>query len=166
MFFNFHEPKHAPCALLKQGIRMSSNQETFDHYGGVIAHLCPVQRVVTWCDDLQWMLQRRKKGGAERPWRGVGYFRTRDALIRVCARLCGRIDPDARAILVALPAQIGGVLWKGVWDAPVARCSARPRQMWKTTCKRTSNVKHTRPAAICKVAISAGDVASMPAAPS
>jgi hypothetical protein len=87
---------------------MSSKQETSDHYGGVIARLCPVHRVVTCRDDLQWIVQRRKKGGAERPWRGVGYVRTRDALIRVCASLCGRIDPHAMVILVTLPAQIGG----------------------------------------------------------
>jgi len=45
--------------------------------------------------------------GAGRPWRGVGYFRTRCALIRVSASLYGRIDPNAMAILDVRPDKIG-----------------------------------------------------------
>ena len=85
-----------------------ADHETSDAYSGVIADLCDCHRVVICKDALQWILQRRKKGGAERPWRGVGYFRTRNALIRACASLCGRIDPAALAILMALPDHIGG----------------------------------------------------------
>jgi len=64
--------------------------------------------VIVCGDAIQWILQKRKGGGAGQPWRGVGYFRTRCALIRVGASLYGRIDPNAVAILAALPAQIGG----------------------------------------------------------
>jgi hypothetical protein len=64
--------------------------------------------VIVCKDAIQWALQQRKKGGAERPWRSVGYFRTRSALLRVSATLCSRIDPAALAILLALPDQIGG----------------------------------------------------------
>ena len=88
----------------------SSHHETSDTYAGVIAQLCPRHRVVVCKDAIQWILQKRKKGGAERSWRGVGYFRTREALVRVSASLCGRIDPAAMAVLVALPAQFGGGL--------------------------------------------------------
>ena len=87
---------------------LNPQQETADDYVGVLARFCDRHRVITCKDDIQWILQRRKRGGAERPWRGVGYFRTREALIRACASLCGRIDPSAMAILLALPAQIGG----------------------------------------------------------
>ena len=82
--------------------------ETSDAYGRVIAQLCARHRVIVCKDALQWILQQRKKGGAERPWRSVGYFRTRSALLRVSATLCSRIDPAAVAILLALPDQVGG----------------------------------------------------------
>ncbi|MXQ06791.1 hypothetical protein GQ651_02920 [Alphaproteobacteria bacterium GH1-50] len=85
-----------------------SLQETSDDYSRVAARLCDRHRVVVCHDDCQWIAQRRKRGSAERPWRSVGYFRTRDALIQACASLCGRIDPNAMAILAALPAHFGG----------------------------------------------------------
>jgi hypothetical protein len=87
---------------------LSSHHETADNYVGIIALLCSCHRVIVCKDRIQWILQRRKNGGAERPWRGIGYFCTRDALIRVSATLCGRIDPAAMAILAALPSHIGG----------------------------------------------------------
>ena len=84
-------------------------QETSDAYARVEAKPAPGWRVVTCKDQIQWILQRRKKGGAERPWRGVGYFRTKDALIKACASLCGRVDPAAMAALAALPQNFGGM---------------------------------------------------------
>lgn len=82
--------------------------ETSDAYAGVIAQLCHRHRAIVCKDEIQWILQQRKNGGAERPWRGVGYFRTRYALVRFGATQCGRIDPAALAILAALPDVIGG----------------------------------------------------------
>ena len=87
----------------------SSHHETADNYHGVIAQFCARHRVITDKDAIQWILQQRKKGGAERSWKGVGYFRTREALIRVSASLCGRIDPAALATLAALPEFFGRV---------------------------------------------------------
>ena len=84
------------------------HQETYDAYHRLVAQLCDHHRVVTCKDAIQWILQRRKNGGAERPWRGAGYFLTRDALILASATLCGRIDPAAMAILLALPASFRG----------------------------------------------------------
>ena len=84
------------------------HHETSDAYSGVIAQLCARHRVVVCKDAIQWILQRRKSGGAERPWRGVGWYRSRDALIRASAALCGRIDSAAMATLLALPANFGG----------------------------------------------------------
>lgn len=78
-------------------------QETADAYHQVIADLRSDLRVVVCCDQIQWILQRRKKGGAERPWRGIGYFRTRKALLRLCATLDAHIDPAAMTVLAALP---------------------------------------------------------------
>lgn len=87
-----------------------SRHETADDYLGVIAHLCTSHRVIVCKDAIQWVLQRRKTGGAERPWRAVGYFRARNALIRVSATLCSRIDLAAMASLAALPSHFGGAI--------------------------------------------------------
>ncbi len=85
-----------------------TQQETADDYSGVIAQLCDRHRVIVCRGNWQWIPKRRKKGGAVRPWRAVGYFRTKVALVRACATLCGRIDPAAMAILLALPSHFGG----------------------------------------------------------
>jgi hypothetical protein len=100
--------RQAIAALTLKPFTSGTHQETSDAYSGVVACLCDHHRVITCGDRIQWIVQRRKAGGAERPWRGLGYFRTRDALIRSCATLCGRIDPSAMAILMALPSHIGG----------------------------------------------------------
>ena len=81
--------------------------ETSDDYGGVVAQLSPEWRVIVCRDGLQWVLQRRKNGGAERPWRARHYCRTRRALVRLCASVCWPVDPDAQAALQRLPVQIG-----------------------------------------------------------
>ncbi|WP_170474678.1 hypothetical protein [Ruegeria arenilitoris] len=91
------------CQRASGDLSKSAMQETADDYGRVIIRLCPHHRVIICRDDLQWIVQRRKKGGAERPWRAVGYFLTRDALVRCCANLCSRVDPHAMAALLALP---------------------------------------------------------------
>lgn len=88
--------------------RATADHETADAYSRIVARLCDGWRVIVCKDDLQWILQRRKKGGAERPWRAVGYCRTRKALIRLCAASCGQIDPAAMAVLAALPENLGG----------------------------------------------------------
>lgn len=74
----------------------------------VVVRLSEGWRVIRCKDDLQWILQRRKKGGAERPWRAVGFYLTRDALLRASASASARIDPAALAALAALPERIGG----------------------------------------------------------
>lgn len=82
--------------------------ETADSYSKVVAVSCDGRRVIVCKDDLQWIVQRRKNGGADRPWRAVGYCRTRKAVTRLCATSCGRIDPTAAAVLTALPENFGG----------------------------------------------------------
>ena len=74
----------------------------------MVARLRRRHRVIACKDDIQWILQQRKSGGAERPWRGAGYFRSRDALIRRCAGLCSRADALAKASLAALPENFRG----------------------------------------------------------
>lgn len=84
------------------------HHETADDYVGAIARLNATWRVVLCRDGIQWILQRRKKGGGDWPWRAMHYCQTRKALIRFTATLCGRVAPAALAILDALPEHIRG----------------------------------------------------------
>lgn len=87
-----------------------THHETSDSYVRLIAQLNAKWRVVTCRDAIQWILQKRDAQRSGQPrWTGVRYFLTRDALVQASRTLCGRIDPNAMAILAALPAQIGGV---------------------------------------------------------
>ncbi|MGY2905689.1 hypothetical protein [Bradyrhizobium sp. URHC0002] len=83
----------------------SSSRETADGYSGVVAQLNPDWRVVACRDRGQWILQRR--GSPEKPrgddWRGRGYCRTKEHLIRCAREYSGTIDPAAVAILASLP---------------------------------------------------------------
>ena len=78
-------------------------QETADEYANVVCYLNPECRVIRCRDNVQWILQRRKKGGAERPWRSVGYCTTRKAIIRLRASSCGPIAHETMAVLERLP---------------------------------------------------------------
>lgn len=109
-----HAPRQIGCAskavtgAQAKGFRTpkksaTAKHETANSYERVVARLCDDWRVIVCKDNIQWILQRRKKGGAERPWRAVSYCCTREALIRLCATSCGQIDPDAAAALAALP---------------------------------------------------------------
>jgi hypothetical protein len=82
-------------------------QETADDYLRTVANLSASWRVIECRDSIQWILQRRKKGGAERPWHAVGYFRTRTALTRLCATLNREFNPGAADVLDQLPEVFG-----------------------------------------------------------
>lgn len=88
-------PASAPSRL-RQRQRQS---ETSDDYLGVVAQLLPNVRVIVCAGNHQWVLQKRKKGGGQWPWKAVGYCRTRKALTRLSAALCGREQPSAEAML-------------------------------------------------------------------
>ena len=84
------------------------HHETADDYVGTLARLNATWRVIVCRDGIQWILQRRKEGGGDWPRRAMHYCRTRKALIRLTATLCGRVDPLALATLHALPEHIRG----------------------------------------------------------
>ena len=81
--------------------------ETSDTYGEIVAVLDHKHRVIACKDGIQWITQRRKSGGAERPWRALGYYTTRKALIRACALLSREIEPAVMSLLADLPDTIG-----------------------------------------------------------
>jgi hypothetical protein len=87
----------------------AEHHESADEYVGLVAILCAKHRVITCKDHLQWILQRRdgERHGWAR-WAGVGYFLTREALLRASRALCVELDPAALAALAALPDHSGG----------------------------------------------------------
>ena len=93
----------------RDGRAPSSHHETADAYTRVIAQLCPRHRVIVCRQMFQWIIQvRRGERHGQPRWEGLHYLRTRSALIRLSHSICGRIDPAAMAILLALPAHYGG----------------------------------------------------------
>ena len=101
--------RHAMAARAPEITRRSAcHQETANDYIGIVARLCDRYRVIVCKDRIQWILQRRdgERHGRSR-WAGVGYFRTREALLRASRALCGRIDPTALAALALLPEHFG-----------------------------------------------------------
>ncbi len=89
------------------GAHWQRQHETSDGYVNVIARLNDRWRVIVCRDAVQFVIQWREKGTAERPWRGKHYCRTRAALIRLCGASCGRLDPGSMASLLSLPDVIG-----------------------------------------------------------
>jgi hypothetical protein len=81
--------------------------ETSDTYGAILAILDQGHRVIVCKDGIQWITQRRKSGGADRPWRALGYYTTRNALIRACALLECEIEPAVMSLLADLPDVMG-----------------------------------------------------------
>ncbi len=76
---------------------MSTQHETSDSYHGEIVGRGS-HRAIICRDGIQYILQERKKGDAERPWRSVGYCTTRKALIRLGADVEPRLVPELEVL--------------------------------------------------------------------
>ena len=85
----------------------TSHRESDDNYRDVIALLAPRWRVICCRDGIQWILQK-KEASHEAPWRGVKYITTKAALIEACGSLNLLSEPNAEAVLYALPERISG----------------------------------------------------------
>ena len=85
----------------------TSHRESDDDYRDVIALLAPRWRVICCRDGIQWILQK-KEASHEAPWRGVKHFTTKAALIEACGSLNLLSEPNAEAVLYALPERISG----------------------------------------------------------
>jgi hypothetical protein len=84
-----------------------SGSEEADDYGAIVARLNDTWRIIVCKAGIQWILQHRsgQRHGRAR-WEGWSYCRTREALIRAVREHAGAVDPDALAILAALPERI------------------------------------------------------------
>ena len=85
----------------------TSQRESDDNYRDVVALLAPRWRVICCRDGIQWILQK-KEASHQAPWRGVKYFTTKAALIEACGSLNLLSEPNAEAVLYALPERISG----------------------------------------------------------
>lgn len=71
----------------------TTSHETADEYRLVITQH-GIFRVIHCRDGIQFIVQKRKNGGAKRPWRSISYFTTQKALLRLCVGLNWPIGPD------------------------------------------------------------------------
>ena len=85
----------------------ASHRESDDDYRDLIALLAPRWRVICCRDGTQWILQKKEASHAG-PWRGVKCFPTKAALIEACGSLNLLSEPNAEAVLYALPESISG----------------------------------------------------------
>ncbi len=91
-------------------VEVLSHRERDENYRNVVAVLSPSWRVIRCKDGSQWILQRNVAGRSRRAeWRSVSYTVTREALLRLGAASCSRIDPSAWAVLTLLPDFCGGL---------------------------------------------------------
>jgi len=76
--------------------------ESYENWPHVIARW-DGWRVIGCRDDMQWILQRGRKGGSGTQWAGISYCRTKPALARCIRQKVGEIPAFATAALDALP---------------------------------------------------------------
>lgn len=102
---NAEDSKHLSTKCFQR-----QHHETADCYIRLVAQLTDRWRVIVCNGGIQWVLQQKRgeRRGRAR-WTGVGYFQTRNALIRTSHALCGHIELFAAATLEALPAHISGI---------------------------------------------------------
>jgi hypothetical protein len=80
--------------------------ESGDRYDRVVVQLNEKWRVVECRAGIQWILQRRKSATAGSGWDGRSFCRSGEAIKRLARLHAQPIDPDALAVLDALPAWI------------------------------------------------------------
>lgn len=81
-----------------------SSREEVDDFRGFIADLNGDRRSFGCRADTQWILQRRvdQRHGAG-PWASFGFHCSRETLKGAAHRRCGRVAPEAAAVIELLP---------------------------------------------------------------
>ena len=90
-------PSFGLCGRLE----IMSAYENADDYEGFVVRLNDRWRVVAANDGIQWVMQRRSS--ASDKWSGKYYFRRRDPLIMFAKSYEVGAEPEALAVLEALP---------------------------------------------------------------
>ena len=89
----------------------NSHRESNDNYSNVIVIFNSRWRLSLCRDGIQWILQQKEISHGM-PWRGVKYFRSKEALLRVCGSLNLLSHDYNRHIIEALPDNITDVAKK------------------------------------------------------
>jgi hypothetical protein len=88
-----------------------SHRERDDDYTYVVVQLAPRYRVILCPQGLQWIIQK-KEASHEAPWRAEGYYTSRKSLLKACGKRGLLSDPNAEAVLYALPYHVSQVAKK------------------------------------------------------
>lgn len=86
-------------------IKPFSNRERDDDYEKVVVQLTSRWRVVLCPQGLQWIIQK-KESSHSGYWRAEQYHTSRDSLLKACGTRDLLSDPNAEAVLHALPDRV------------------------------------------------------------
>ena len=79
-----------------------SRRERDDNYAYVVVQLAPRYRVILCPQGMQWIFQEQEASRSGH-WRAKQYLTSRDGLIEACGKRGLLSDPNAEAVLHALP---------------------------------------------------------------
>jgi hypothetical protein len=102
---NYGLSDYPPPQRLVTGVantKTPSHRERDTDYAYVVVQLAPRYRVILCPQHLQWIIQR-KECSRRADWRAEQYLTSRDGLIEACGKRGLLSDPNAEAVLHALP---------------------------------------------------------------
>ena len=103
-----------PPSALCTGVAYSkipSHRERDDNYADIVVQLAPRYRVILCPQGLQWVIQK-KECSRSGHWRAEQYLTSRNSLIEACGKRGLLSDPNAEAVLHALPDHVSQVAKK------------------------------------------------------
>ena len=107
--------KNTPLPLsLSTGVadkNTGSHRERDDNYANLVVQLAPRYRIILCPQRLQWIIQV-KEASRLGHWRAEQYLTSRDSLIEACGKRGLLSDPNAEAVLHALPDHVSQVAQK------------------------------------------------------
>ena len=103
-------PPHSP-SMGVTNTNTPSHRERDHDYAYVVVQLTPRYRVILSPQGLQWVIQK-KECSRSGHWRAEQYLTSRNSLIEACGKRGLLSDPNAEAVLHALPDHVSQVAKK------------------------------------------------------
>lgn len=88
-----------------------SHRERDENYADIVVKLAPRYRIILCPQGLQWVIQK-KECSRSGHWRAEQYLTSRNSLIEACGKRGLLSDPNAEAVLHALPDHVSQVTKK------------------------------------------------------
>ena len=104
-------PPHSTPRMGVANTNTPSHRERDDEYAYVVVQLTARYRVILCLQGLQWVIQK-KECSRSGHWRAEQYLTSRDSLIEACEKRGLLSDPNAEAVLYALPDHLSRVAKK------------------------------------------------------